>query len=57
MHIDEANVVNVIIAKNFNLVDEEVQVQMLQVELTIGAIEDEDSLTSFAVDANPEISH
>lgn len=29
-HIDE-NVVNIVIAKKFNLVDEDIQVQMLQV--------------------------
>ncbi|KAJ5587526.1 uncharacterized protein N7459_003291 [Penicillium hispanicum] len=33
-HLDEVNIVNVVIAKNFNLVDEDIQVQMLQLMLT-----------------------
>lgn len=57
MHIDETNVVNVIIAKNFNLTDEEIQVQLLQVGLTIFVMEDNDTLTTVAVDASRQIDH
>lgn len=36
---DEINVVNIVIAKDFNLVDDEVQVQALQVGFSIPTME------------------
>lgn len=52
---DEVNVVNIVIAKNFNFVDDDIQVQALQVSHFSNV--DIMWLTMFAVDANPKVSH
>lgn len=56
-HLDEVNIVNVVIAKNFNLTDEDIQSQMLQVKLTVVVGGETGILTSNTVDADPEIGH
>ena len=52
---DEINVVNIVIAKNFNFVDDDIQVQALQVSLLSTTMIRE--LTIFAANANPKVSH
>lgn len=53
---DDTNVVNIVIAKNFNLVDEDIQVQILQVSILFRYLIIRTLIVTSA-NANQEVGH